>query len=323
MSTVLVTGGTGFVGRSLIPALTAAQYNVRCAVKKKVEGLLNCEQVCINSLDEETDWSHALEGVDVVIHLAARVHVLNESTQSSGELYFKTNSLATKNLAEQAAAHQVKRFVFLSSIKVNGEFTQEGMPYTEESSHQPDDLYGQSKLYAEQYLKAISQASAMEVVILRSPLVYGPGVKANFLKMLHWVDRGFPLPFGRVKNKRSFIYINNLVSAICRVIVEQQAANQLYLVADDESLSLTELIRTMAKAMEMKIVLLSVPSIFLTAIFKVLGLNNLTSRLLKSLEIDNGKIKTQLGWSPPVSTLQGIRETVAWFKAESLKNINK
>lgn len=313
MSKVLVTGATGFVGRSLVPALIQAGHEVRCAVTKKVDWL-TAEQIVIQRLEFQSDWSEALDGIEIVIHLAARVHIMADNSESPLEEYCKINSIATKNLAEQAAKNKVKRFLFLSSIKVNGEFTLEGEPFTEESVPQTDDPYGLSKLYAEQYLQDISKQTGMEVVIIRPPLIYGPGVKANFLKMIQLVDKGWPLPFGKVNNKRSFIFIDNLVSALCTVAIAPKAANQIYLVADDEAWSLTHLMTVLAKEMNSRLRLISIPSRLMAGIFKLLRLNNLNMRLFGSLEVSNRKIKSELLWTPPLGAIEGLRKTVVWYQ---------
>ncbi|MDI1352234.1 MAG: NAD-dependent epimerase/dehydratase family protein [bacterium] len=315
MSKILITGSTGFVGKSLIPALLKAGHTIRCAVSKK-NAALNAEQIIIDRLERQKDWSQALEGIDVVIHLAARVHIMQEKAEDALNKYCEVNSLATQNLAQQAAEHQVKRFIFLSSIKVNGEFTVKGSPFTEESVTQPEDPYGQSKLYAEQYLQTISQSTNMEVVILRTPLIYGAGVKANFLKMIQLVNKGFPLPFAQVHNKRSFVYIDNLISAINVVIAAPQAANQLYLVADDEALSLPQLLGLISAAMNKQQRLFSVPVNLMAFFFKICGLKHLNIRLLGSLEINNLKIKSELGWVPPVTSRDGLAKTVEWYQRD-------
>ena len=314
MSKILVTGATGFVGKRLIPALVSEGHEVRCAVSRKVDWL-NVEQVVVNKLECEPDWNEALNGIDVVIHMAAKVHVMKEQSEGCDD-YHTINSLATQNLANQAAKHHVKRFVFLSSIKVNGELTLNGQPFTEESRAQPEDPYGQSKLSAEQYLHEISQNTGMEYVVIRPPLVYGPGVKANFLKMLGLVKKGLPLPFGRVKNKRNLVYIDNLVSALSTVAVHPAAANQTYLVADDEALSLAQLLRAIAGEMNVTLWLISIPVRFMEYSLRLLGLKKLNTRLLSSLEVNNNKIKSQLDWTPPVSSIEGLRETVRWYQRE-------
>ncbi|MDR3442755.1 MAG: SDR family oxidoreductase [Legionella sp.] len=315
MSKILVTGATGFVGKRLVPALILAGHEVRCAVSRKVDWL-NAEQVLIDKLECNPDWSEALVGVDVVIHLAARVHIMNDKSESALDDYCKVNSIATKKLAIAAAKNQVKRFIFLSSIKVNGEQTVNGQAFTEEHMSQPEDPYGQSKLYAERYLEEISQNTDMQVVIIRPPLIYGPEVKANFLKMMHLVKKGLPLPFGRVNNKRNLVYIGNLVSALCAVTTHPAAANQTYLVADNESLSLTQLMSLIGQEMQVKTRLFPVPVRFMVFVFRSLGKDNLNTRLFGSLEVSTSKIKSQLGWVPPANTAEGLRETVTWYQSE-------
>ncbi|KTC88608.1 SDR family oxidoreductase [Fluoribacter dumoffii] len=315
MSKILVTGATGFIGRKLVPALITAGHEVRCAVSQKADWL-NTDQVKIGKIEPETDWSEALEGIDVIIHLAARVHVMKEKNEADTNEYYRVNSEATKNFAEQAVKHGVKRFIFLSSIKVNGEFTVQGFAFSEENQAQPEDPYGRSKLYAEQYLQSISQNSSMEVVILRPPLVYGPEVKANFLKMLHLVKKQVPLPFASIQNKRHFIFIDNLVSALCLLVTHPSAVNQTYLIADDDAFSLPSLMRLIAQKMNIKVRLIPVPARLMEKVFQLLGMRNFSNRLLSSLEINNRKIKSELGWIPPYSSDEGLKKTVEWYQSE-------
>ena len=312
---ITVTGATGFVGRHLIPALIQAGHFVRCAVSQQIDGLA-AEQVLIERLEDQADWSQVLEGMDVVIHLAARVHVMNDKSASPLDEFCKINSIATQNLAEQAAKMGVKRFIFLSSIKVNGESTQNGAAFTETSPTTPEDPYGQSKLLAEQLLFTISRNTGMEVVILRPPLIYGPEVKANFLKMMGLVNKGLPLPFANVDNRRSFVYVENLVSAISCVIENHNAANQVFLISDDTALSLAQLLRLIAQGMTTRARLIPVPVWLLVFIFKLLGLKDLNLRLLGSLEVNNSKIKSTLDWTPPYSSEEGIKKTTQWYKSE-------
>lgn len=306
---VLVTGATGFVGRSLVPALQMEGYDVLCAVSKNVPGL-QANQVVIGRIESITDWSDTLQGVDIIIHLAAKVHVMEGNV--SLEEFCDVNSTATKNLAEQAAEQGVKRFIFLSSIKVNGEFTLKGQPFTEDYVHQLEDFYAQSKKYAEQNLLEIGQKTNMDVVILRPSLIFGPGVKANFLKMIQWVDKGLPLPFAGINNKRNFIFIENLVSSIIAVMSAPNAANQTYLVADNEAWSLSELLTVLALEMNKKARLFKIPG--LLRLFKLFGLSALSTRLFGSLEVSNDKIKQQLGWNPPLTSAEGLSKTVKWYQ---------
>jgi nucleoside-diphosphate-sugar epimerase len=311
MQKILITGATGFVGKSLVPVLIDSGYHVLCAVSKQTEWL-KASQVVIDRLELMTDWKEILLGVDVIIHLAAKVHVMEGNVPL--EEFCKVNSAATKKLAEQAAQCGVKRFIFMSSIKVNGEFTVEGAPFTEENGLEIVDPYGKSKLIAEHSLLELSQKSTMDVVILRPSLVFGPGVKANFLKMMGLVNKGLPLPFGRIKNKRSFIFIDNLVSAIIAVINEPKAANQVYLVADNEAWSLPELLDCIAQKMGKKSRLFTIPG--LLPMFQLLGMTALSTRLFGSLEVNNEKIKKQIGWVPPVTSAEGISKTVQWYQNE-------
>ncbi|HHT9779598.1 TPA: NAD-dependent epimerase/dehydratase family protein, partial [Legionella pneumophila] len=301
MAKILITGATGFIGRSLVPALLSEGHDVRCAVLQ-LDSTLQAEQIVINNLEVHTDWTDALRNVEIVIHLAARVHIMKEYATSSLDEYCKINSIATKNFVEQAAQNNVKRFIFLSTIKVHGEFSQNNLPFSEDCRTQPEDPYAKSKLYAEQFIQEICQNTRMEFVILRPPLVYGPYVKANFLRILQLVDKKWPLPFGSIYNKRTFIYIDNLVSAISAVVSEPSAANQVYLVADDCSWSLTQLVQTLSRKMNTKLFLIPIPVQILIFLFKLCGLKNINTRLFSSLEVSNEKIKSQLGWTPPVSS---------------------
>ncbi|MFO2724828.1 NAD-dependent epimerase/dehydratase family protein, partial [Legionella pneumophila serogroup 1] len=315
MAKILITGATGFIGRSLVPALLSEGHDVRCAVLQ-LDSTLQAEQIVINNLEVHTDWTDALRNVEIVIHLAARVHIMKEYATSSLDEYCKINSIATKNFVEQAAQNNVKRFIFLSTIKVHGEFSQNNLPFSEDCRTQPEDPYAKSKLYAEQFIQEICQNARMEFVILRPPLVYGPYVKANFLRILQLVDKKWPLPFGSIYNKRTFIYIDNLVSAISAVVSEPSAANQVYLVADDCSWSLTQLVQTLSRKMNTKLFLIPIPVQILIFLFKLCGLKNINTRLFSSLEVSNEKIKSQLGWTPPVSSIDGLEKTVKWYQNE-------
>ena len=310
MLTILVTGATGFVGRHLVPALVALGHRVKCAVSERVDWLA-AEQIPIGRLEMMSDWTSILQGVDVVIHLAAKVHVMQKGITLDD--FVPINVMVTQRLSEQAAACGVKRFIFMSTIKVNGEST-DAQPFTEQDKPQPLEPYAQSKLAAEQILLSLSQNSAMEIVIIRPCLIFGPGVKANFLKMVQLVRKGWPLPFGRVQNKRSFIFIDNLVSALCLILQAPEAANQIYLLADDEAWSLSSLLQFLAQQLQVKSRLFPVPGLVFA--LQCIGLSKFSSRLLGSLEVSNHKIKSHLGWVPPVSSADGLMRTVQWYQNE-------
>ncbi len=239
LNAVLVTGANGFVGKPLCLALFEQGQALRAAVRSENVQVENCEIGDIADISGQTDWRNALQGVKVVIHLAARVHVMKDASIDPLAEFRKINVEGTLNLAKQAAKAGVKRFIFISSIKVNGEHSDLDKPFTEADVANPQDAYGLSKYEAEQGLLLIAQQTGMEVVIIRPPLIYGPGVKANFKSMLHFVKRGIPLPFGNINNKRSFIYLGNLISLIMRCIDHPEAANQVFLVSDGDDLSTT------------------------------------------------------------------------------------
>lgn len=303
---ILVTGATGFVGTALLARLTASGYGVVPAVRRR-SGLPN--EVVVGNLAASTDWRPALSGCDAVVHLAARVHVMNDSAKNPLALYRETNTDATLSLARQAAAAGVKRFVFISTIKVNGEGRD--APYRETDAAEPDDAYAISKWEAEQGLQQIAAETGLEVVILRPPLVYGPGVKANFLRLLRMVERGWPLPLGAIHNRRSLLYLGNFVDAI-RVCTEHPAAvGQTFLLDDGEPVSTPELIRAMARAMGRPVRLLAVPTGLLEFAGALLGKRAAVTRLTGSLFVDSSAIRSRLGWTPPFSMEAGLTATVA------------
>lgn len=306
---VLVTGATGFVGKALCEMLMASGYAVVPAVRGK-SGMPH--EVVVGNLEASTDWQFALSGCDAVAHLAARVHVMNDTAQDPLTLYRATNTEVTLNLARQAAQAGAKRFVFISSIKVNGEGSDE--PYRETDVPAPEDAYAISKWEAEQGLQQIAQETGMEVVILRPPLVYGPGVKANFLRLLRTVERGWPLPLGAIRNRRSLLYLGNFVDAI-RLCVEHPAAGgQTFLLDDGEAVSTPELIRAVARAMGRSARLLAVPGGVLELAGTLLGKRAAVARLTGSLFVDGSSIRTRLGWTPPYSLEAGLAATVASAK---------
>jgi nucleoside-diphosphate-sugar epimerase len=308
-SRVLVTGATGFVGRALCNQLSAIGHTVIPAVRHG-SGLPN--EVVTGDIGLSTDWRMALAGCDAVVHLAARVHMMRERSQDPLALYRETNTEAALNLARQAAQAGVKRFVFISTIKVNGEGRDE--PYREADAPAPEDAYAISKWEAEQGLQRIAQETGLEVVILRPPLVYGPGVKANFQRLIQAVARGWPLPFGAVRNRRSLLYLGNFVDAIQVCVEHPAAAGQTFLLDDGEPVSTPQLIRALAAAMGRPARLLPVPPWLLEFTGALLGRRAAVARLTDSLWVDSSAIHSRLGWVPPYTLQQGLDATVAALK---------
>ena len=311
---ILVTGGSGFLGGALCSSLIKKGELVKSALRSTNNRIEGAEVVVIDNIDAHTNWIEALHGVYVVVHLAARVHVMNEEAADPLFEFRRVNVDGTLNLARQASEAGVRRFVFISSIKVNGECTDLGHPFTADQIPVPGDPYGVSKYEAEMGLWALSEKTGMEVVIIRSPLVYGPGVKANFMSMMNWLWRGVPLPLGGVtKNRRSFVFIDNLVSMIIACINHPAAANQTFLVSDDEDLSTAGLLDRMALALGCSSKLITVPTALITLGAKLIGRSDISQRLCGSLQVDIKKTKDLLGWSPPVSVNEGLCKTAAHF----------
>lgn len=322
MKRILLTGGTGFVGRAICEKISSEKrFNVLVAVRKRQSDLPETiRQEVIGGIDLVSNWSDLLEGVEVVIHAAARVHVMAENSKDSLEEFRKINVSSTGNLARQAAKAGVKRFIFLSSIKVNGEKTLPGSPFTEEDLPDPQEPYAISKYEAELALQQLSRETGMEVVIIRPPLVYGPGVKANFRSMMHWLYKGIPLPLGAVVNKRSLLALDNLVDFIVTCVDHAAAANQTFLISDGEDLSTTELLRRMSKALGKSIWLLPVPVNLLLFLARRVGKYGAIQRLCRSLQVDGGKAHELLGWEPPISASEGLRRTAEAYLIELSKH---
>jgi nucleoside-diphosphate-sugar epimerase len=310
--TVLVTGATGFVGRALCAQLHYQGWGVRASVRRLNSlGNTDASEVMVGDLDGDTDWSVAVAGASAVVHLAARVHVMNDQASNPLIEFRRVNVLGTLRLARQAAQAGAKRFVYISSIKALGEVTQPGEPYTEVSPTQPSDAYGISKQEAEQGLRELAAQTGLEVVIIRPPLVYGSGVKANFAALMRAIQRGLPLPLGSVHNARSLVGIDNLVDFIATCLLHPEAANQTFMVSDGKDLSTTGLIRAMAQAADVSPRLLPVPVWALRAAASLLGKREGVKRLCGNLQVDITKARTVLHWTPPVTVGEGLRRSMA------------
>jgi nucleoside-diphosphate-sugar epimerase len=313
MKPVLIVGATGFVGSVLGDRLLAAGGAVRRALRRPQGGASAFDDVVVGDVDGGTDWSKASAGVDCVVHLAARVHVMHERSPDALRDYRAVNVDGTRNLARQAAAAGVRRFVFISSVKVNGEVTLPGKPFTPEDAPAPVDPYGVSKLEAERALAEIARATGLEVVVIRPVLIYGPGVKANFLAMLRWLHRGMPLPLGAIRNQRSLLAVDNLADLIATCIEHRAAANQTFMAADGEDLSTAELLRRLGEALGTPAKLWRVPPALLHAGAALIGRRAVSQRLCSSLQVDIGKTRSALDWRPPVSVNEGLRKVARSF----------
>ena len=269
--------------------------------------------VRVGEINCNTDWAGVVFDCNVVAHGAARVHVMNDSSIDPLSAFRSTNTLGTLNLAKQAAEFGVKRFIFISSIKVNGEFTVKGSSFKFDDTYVPDDPYGLSKYEAEVGLRKIAQETGMEVVIIRPPLIYGPGVKGNFVNMMRWLNKGVPLPLGAIHNIRSLVSIDNLVNLIVTCIEHPNAANQTFLVSDDEDISTSGLLSKLGLSLGVTNRLLPIPGTLLEFLAKLLGKYAVAQRLLGSLQVDITKTKEQLNWEPPFSIDEGLKKTVQYF----------
>ena len=311
-SKILLTGATGFVGRSLALALIQKHTALICSVRKPTH-IAGADCRLVDELSPNTDWRHCLDQVDTVIHCAARVHVMQETANDPLQLFRNVNVAGTLQLAKQAAAAGVKQFIFLSSVKVNGEKTDIGSAFTEDCEPQPIDPYGISKLEAERALFELGRITGMAITVIRPPLIYGPGVGANFLSLLRWVQRGIPLPLASIRNQRSFVFIDNLVSLISCCIQNPRASNQVFLVSDGRDMSTTELLKKSATSFKVSSRLLPCPASLLILMANLLGKKSVADRLCESLQVDISKASRILEWTPPHTVEQGLQATANYL----------
>jgi nucleoside-diphosphate-sugar epimerase len=312
---ILLTGATGFIGRGLLERMSTRVDLEPVAVVRSSAAELSKHVAIfrVAGIEENTDWQSVLKGIDVVIHCAARVHVMHDTSSDPLAEFRKVNVDGTLNLARQAASAGVRRFIFISSIKVNGESTELGKPYFADCRPAPLDPYGVSKMEAEHNLRVVASGTGMEVVIIRPVLVYGPGVKANFRSMVSWLSRGIPLPLGAIRNKRSLVALDNLVDLILTCLNHPAASNQTFLVSDGEDLSTSELLQRMGAALGKPARLLPVPPSLLETGATLLGKRAVAQRLCGSLQVDISKTRELLGWEPPVSVDEAMRRTAKEF----------
>jgi nucleoside-diphosphate-sugar epimerase len=309
---VLVTGASGFIGRAVADRLHQEPgVSVRGAHRGNLDPRDGVEGVVVEGLTESAHWSEALRGCHAVVHAAARVHVMRDAAADPLAEYRAVNVAGTLRLAHQAVQAGASRFVFISSIKVNGEQTPSTGRYTAEDVPAPADPYGVSKREAEVGLRRLARETGLEVVIIRPVLVYGPGVKGNFRTLMRWLYRGLPLPLGAIRNQRSLVALENLVDLVVRCLTHSAAANETFLVSDDEDLSTTELVRRMAAALGRPARLIPVPASVLGAAFRMLGKRDVANRLCASLRVDISKTRALLDWAPPLHVDEALARTAA------------
>lgn len=313
MPRVLVTGAGGFIGNTLCPVLARAGYLVRAAARTNSpipDGV--AERVVVGEIGGHTDWTQALRGVDLVIHLGARVHEMNDAAAAGA--YLETNARGTQRLAADSARNGIRRLIYLSSIKVNGEET-EGHAYSVADVPRPLDAYGRSKWQGEQFLAEIAASTGMQAVVLRPPLVYGPRVRANFLRLLRWVDREWWLPFGGIRNRRSLVSVWNLCDLLLRLLEHPAGSGRTWMVSDGEDISTADLVRRIARAMGRRARLVPIPASLLRLAGGALNKQAEMRRLCGSLTVDITPTRERLGWSPPLSMDESLARTVNWYRS--------
>ena len=311
---ILVTGATGFVGRTLVPLLVERGHEVRATVRRAGVVVAGAETVAVSDIGPDTDWTVALDGVDAVAHLAARVHVMHDTEADPLTAFRRVNTEGTRRLGEAAAAAGVKRLLYVSSVKALADESR-AEPLSETTEPDPHSPYGLSKLEAERALAAISTRTGLEVVVIRPPLVYGPGVGGNFRTLLTAVARGLPLPLGSLDNRRSLIYVGNLADAIAAGLTHPCAVGGRFLVHDGAPLSTAELVRAIGRALDRPARLLPVPEGLLALGARLTGKQAVYDRIAGSLTIDDSAIRRALDWHPPFDSGFGLRVTAEWVKA--------
>lgn len=306
--TVLVTGANGFIGQRLVSQLQREGVAVKAAVRRAGMMGVPAPEVVTGAIDGETDWRAALQGVDCVVHLAGKAHVFDDSP-ATHEAFQRVNVAGTQALADQAASAGVRRFMLISTAKVHGEFTQPGRAFNIGDTLAPESAYSRSKAEAEQHLRNAAAGAGMEAVIIRPPLVYGPGVSANFAAMMRWLSHGVPLPLGRTNNARSLLALDNLVDLMITCLTHPRAANQTFLASDGEDVSTTRLLRMTATALGCKARLVPVPPGLMKMGAKLVRQEAVYQRLFASLQLDISHTVQTLGWTPPLSLADGLQQT--------------
>lgn len=309
--TILLTGANGFLGSALSKKFLDSKINYLAAIRTIDRKNDRSAKIAVGDITSRTDWKLALKDIKCVVHLAARVHVMRDTSVDPLFEFRRVNVEGTRNLALQAIEAGVKRVIYLSSIKVNGELTQPNSCFTSGDSVNPQDPYGISKWEAEQALHQISAETGLEVVIIRPPLIYGPNSKGNFASMVKWLRRGIPLPFGSIDNRRSLVGLDNLCDLISRCVDHPAAAGQTFMVSDDEDLSTTELLKRTSLAMGIKSRLINVPQPLLQFSAGIFGSDDFAQRLFGSLQVDISKTKDILNWEPPLSVDEGLKRAVS------------
>ena len=317
MNRVLVTGATGFVGSHLCKLLVSRGYDVIGTTRRKIRDAdqPNFQLKTVGDLGADFEWGPILDGIDYVVHLAARVHVMRDTADDPLDSFRRTNVQGTEQILRHAAAQGVKRLIYLSSVKVNGEATND-QPFSASDTPMPVDPYGQSKLEAEQLVGAVGTDVGLESVIIRPPLVYGPGVGGNFVRLIGLIEKGIPLPFSLVENRRSLVSVQNLSDLVVECLRNSAAPGECFLVSDNEDISTRDLIQMLASLMSRPARLLRVPPAVLNFAAKLTGQSAQMSRLLGSLQVDIEGTMNTLNWKPPVSLDDGIRSTVGWYQQE-------